>query len=81
MTQPGDHQPGDHIAPDYIAPDYIAPDPLVAALAERLGVAIVLTDADQRAGYEPDWPGRFHGESRCVIRPASTADVDFGPPM
>ena len=73
--QPGDHQPGDHIAADYIAPDCIAPDPLVAALAESLGVANVLTDADQRAGYETDWTGRFHGESRCVIRPASTADV------
>jgi FAD/FMN-containing dehydrogenase len=35
----------------------------------------VLLDRDLRASYETDWTGRFSGNSRAVVRPASTAEV------
>lgn len=35
----------------------------------------MLTDADQRAGYELDWTRRFSGPSCAVVRPASLAEV------
>ncbi len=47
---------------------------LVAALSEIVGSTNVLVDADQRAGFETDWTGRYHGEARCVVRPASTEE-------
>jgi len=47
----------------------------VAALGEIVGAADVVTDADQRAGYEVDWTGRFHGATPAVVRPADTAQV------
>ncbi len=50
-------------------------DPLVAELTTIVGAADVLTDADVRAGYEVDWTRRYCGPARCVVRPASTAEV------
>ncbi len=44
-------------------------------LAEIVGSANVLTDPDRTASYETDWTRRFHGRSRCVVRPADTAEV------
>jgi len=35
----------------------------------------VLADADQRAGYETDWTGRYTGVCRAVVRPANTDEV------
>jgi FAD/FMN-containing dehydrogenase len=40
-----------------------------------VGAAHVLTDPDLRAPYETDWTRRFTGTARCVVRPASTAEV------
>lgn len=48
---------------------------VVAALAEVVGPAHVLTDADVVRGYGTDWTGRFQGPVRAVVRPASTAEV------
>jgi FAD/FMN-containing dehydrogenase len=45
------------------------------ALREVVGDDQVLLDADLRASYETDWTGRYHGVSRAVVRPASTAQV------
>lgn len=50
-------------------------DTLVARLAEIVGPAQVITDADVRAGYEVDWTGRYHGTAHCVVRPADVAEV------
>ncbi|CAB4869705.1 unannotated protein [freshwater metagenome] len=50
-------------------------DDLASALAAIVGDRHVLTDPDQRAGYETDWTGRFHGAARLVVRPASTDEV------
>jgi FAD/FMN-containing dehydrogenase len=44
-------------------------------LREVVGPRHVLTDPDLRAPYETDWTRRFSGEARCVVRPASTAEV------
>ena len=46
---------------------------LEAALRAAVGPEHVLLDADLRASYETDWTGRFTGQSRAVVRPASTA--------
>lgn len=48
---------------------------LEAALRSAVGSEHVLTDRDLRASYERDWTGRFSGESRAVVRPATTAEV------
>ena len=40
-----------------------------------VGPAHVLVEGDLRAPYETDWTRRFTGSARCVVRPASTADV------
>ncbi len=48
---------------------------LLEALRAAVGADHVLVDADLRATYETDWTGRFHGEARCVVRPADTAQV------
>jgi FAD/FMN-containing dehydrogenase len=50
-------------------------DPLVTELIAAVGAADVLTDADVRAGYEVDWTRRYCGTARCVVRPATTAEV------
>ncbi len=48
---------------------------LLEALRAAVGPEHVLVDADLRASYETDWTGRFHGDARCVVRPADTAQV------
>lgn len=44
-------------------------------LAGVLGADQVLTDRSIVASYESDWTGRFHGNARCVVRPADVAAV------
>jgi len=44
-------------------------------LAGIVGGSHVLVDPDLRAPYETDWTRRFTGTARCVVRPASTAEV------
>ncbi len=44
-------------------------------LRSVVGEAHVLVDPDLRAPYETDWTRRFTGTARCVVRPASTAEV------
>ena len=44
-------------------------------LAGIVGESHVLVDPDLRAPYETDWTRRFTGTARCVVRPASTAEV------
>jgi FAD/FMN-containing dehydrogenase len=44
-------------------------------LAEAVGDDHVLVDASLRASYETDWTRRFRGAARCVVRPATTAEV------
>ncbi len=46
-----------------------------AALRSAVGPEHVLIDPDLRSSYETDWTGRFSGESRAVVRPATTAEV------
>ncbi len=48
---------------------------IAQALSSIVGDAHVLTDADQRAGYETDWTGRYIGQCSAVVRPATTAEV------
>ncbi len=45
------------------------------ALSSIVGSEHVLTDADQRAGYETDWTGRYRGRCSAVVRPGTTAEV------
>jgi FAD/FMN-containing dehydrogenase len=40
-----------------------------------VGDGHVLSDPALTASYETDWTRRFHGRSRCVVRPGSTDDV------
>ncbi len=51
-----------------------APD-LLASLRATVGGAHVLEDPAVRAGHETDWSRRWHGESLCVVRPASVDEV------
>ncbi|GIJ63727.1 FAD-binding oxidoreductase [Virgisporangium aurantiacum] len=48
---------------------------LEGELRSAVGAAHVLVDPDLRAPYETDWTRRFTGTARCVVRPASTAEV------
>jgi len=48
---------------------------LVRSLSAIVGGDHVLTDADQRAGYETDWTGRYVGTCSAVVRPAGTSEV------
>jgi FAD/FMN-containing dehydrogenase len=50
-------------------------DELVRRLRALVGDAHVLTDADQRAGYETDWTGRYVGTCAAVVRPGDTGEV------
>ncbi len=50
-------------------------DRLFDRLRDAVGAEHVLTDPEVRASYETDWTGRFSGAARCVVRPASTAEV------
>jgi FAD/FMN-containing dehydrogenase len=48
---------------------------LADQLRAVVGDAHLLEDRSVVASYETDWTGRFHGTARCVVRPASTAEV------
>jgi FAD/FMN-containing dehydrogenase len=48
---------------------------LAAGLADIVGRAQVLVDADVRAPFEVDWTRRFGGPALLVVRPGSTAEV------
>ena len=48
---------------------------IVRALSSIVGDEHVLADADQRAGYETDWTGRYSGTCAAVVRPADTGGV------
>ncbi len=50
-------------------------DSLVAALRAVVGEDHVLVDDDVRATYETDWLNKYHGVSRCVVRPGSVDEV------
>ncbi len=50
-------------------------DALITELADIVGAANVLHDPALTASYETDWTRRFTGRSRCVVRPATTAEV------
>lgn len=50
-------------------------DDLAGALASRVGATQVLTAADERAGFEVDWTGRYRGTARLIVRPVDTAQV------
>lgn len=53
----------------------MAVDPFLDRLAGIVGPHHVLSDPDRTAAYETDWTRRFTGPSRCVVRPADTAEV------
>ncbi|MFT5564417.1 MAG: FAD/FMN-containing dehydrogenase [Myxococcota bacterium] len=48
---------------------------LVARLRSIVGPEHVLTDADQRASYELDWTGVWHGTALAVVRPLRDGEV------
>jgi FAD/FMN-containing dehydrogenase len=48
---------------------------LADQLSSVVGAAHVLVDEDVKAPYQTDWTRRFTGTARCVVRPASTAEV------
>ncbi len=50
-------------------------DPLITALRAAVGDDHVLVDDDVRAGYETDWLNKYHGVSRCVVRPGTVDEV------
>ncbi len=50
-------------------------DSLTATLAGIVGPANVLAEAVDLVPYLTDWRGRYRGAARCVVRPASTAEV------
>ena len=48
---------------------------LLDLLRAAVGTDHVLVDADLVAPFATDWGGRWGGPARCVVRPASTAEV------
>ena len=48
---------------------------LIEQLTAIVGAANVVTAAAEMAPHLVDWRGRYHGAARCVVRPASTAEV------
>ncbi len=53
----------------------VAPVELIDTLTEVVGVAHVLSDAEEMAPYLTDWRGRYTGGALCVVRPATTEEV------
>ncbi|MFN8038659.1 MAG: FAD-binding oxidoreductase [Acidimicrobiales bacterium] len=49
------------------------PDAARRDLLDAVGPRGLVIDADERASYEVDWTGRFHGQAPAVVRPADTA--------
>jgi FAD/FMN-containing dehydrogenase len=52
-----------------------SPDSLAEQLAGVVGPEHVLVDPAQRAGFETDWTGRYHGSARLVVRPGDAAEL------
>lgn len=50
-------------------------DALIDRLVMIVGHDNVLTQADDMEPFLGDWRGRYRGAARCVVRPASTAEV------
>ncbi|WAC27214.1 FAD-binding oxidoreductase [Ancylobacter sp. SL191] len=50
---------------------------LLAALAQRIGAAHVLTDPSDMASYLREERGLYHGQAPAVLRPGSTEEVAF----
>ena len=50
-------------------------DSLTATLAGIVGPANLLAGAADLAPCLTDWRGRYRGAARCLVRPASTAEV------
>lgn len=50
-------------------------DAVLNRFREIVGDAHVLHAPAELAPYQTDWRGRYHGEARCVLRPASSAEV------
>ncbi|MEW5889522.1 MAG: FAD-binding oxidoreductase [Pseudomonadota bacterium] len=48
---------------------------LIRRLTEAVGAQALLTDAADMAPHLTDWRGRYSGEARCVVKPASTGEV------
>jgi len=48
---------------------------LIGQLAAVVGNDHVLQGAEAMAPHLTDWRGRYHGAARCLVRPASTAEV------
>jgi FAD/FMN-containing dehydrogenase len=48
---------------------------LESRLRSIVGGAHLIVERDVLATYQRDWTGRFHGEARCVVRPADTEQV------
>ena len=48
---------------------------LPSVLAEIVGTPHVLLAPADKARYEEDWRGRYRGQARAVVRPASTEEV------
>ena len=48
---------------------------LIDRLTTLVGADHVLTDERAMAPYLTDWRGRYQGAARCVVRPATTAEV------
>ena len=48
---------------------------LIEQLVAIVGAENVLTAADDMYPYLGDWRGRYRGAARCVVRPATTAEV------
>ena len=55
--------------------DRILSAQFITALGDIVGARDVITDSDQRSGYEVDWTGRFRGSTPAVVRPADTEQV------
>ena len=53
----------------------MSPQTLIEQLAAIVGADNVLTAATDMAPHLTDWRGRYHGAARCVVRPATTAEV------
>lgn len=51
------------------------PDSLLDALSKALGPRGILTDPADTAPFASDWRGLYHGRTRAVLRPATTAEV------
>ncbi|NDV00553.1 FAD-binding oxidoreductase [Pseudoroseicyclus tamaricis] len=56
-------------------PDRPPSERIVEALAGIVGADRVLTEATDRAPYETDWRGKYHGRCLAVVQPGSNAEV------